>query len=57
MFNLVLGTNPAQALAFQIAYFSLSSFEDEAEKQVQLSKIWAVLVGTTVGGLFAGVLF
>lgn len=57
MFNLVLGTNPAQALAFQVVYYALNTTEDEALKLFQLSKIWAVIVSTTAGGLFAGILF
>lgn len=57
MYNLVLGTNPAQALAFQVVYYILDTIEDETIKANELSKIWAVLVGTTVGGFFAGILF
>lgn len=34
MFGLGLGTNPAQALAFQTAYFALSDAEVLAVKQV-----------------------
>lgn len=57
IFNLGLGTNPAQAIAFQTAYYALSPAETMAVKQVEMSKIWSVIVGATLGGVLAGLFF
>lgn len=57
IFNLGLGTNPAQAIAFQVAYFALSPKDNMATKHEQLSCIWSVIVGATLGGALAGVIF
>lgn len=57
IFGLGLGTNPAQAIAFQVAYFALSPQDSIDVKHIQLSYIWSVVVGATLGGGLAGVVF
>lgn len=58
LFNLQLGTNPAQALAYQVAYFALSrNVESRAVLQSELNSIWSVIIGATLGGGLAGVIF
>jgi glycerol uptake facilitator-like aquaporin len=56
-FNLGLGTNPAQAIAFQVAYYALSPADPHPVKVIQLQRIWSVIVGATLGGLVAGIIF
>jgi len=34
IFNLALGTNPAQALAFQLAYYLLNTTEPQVTKHI-----------------------
>lgn len=52
MMRLALGTNPAQALAFQVAY---NAFVPNTWEELQC--IWSVVVGASVGGVFASLLF
>ncbi len=55
IYGLGLGTNPAQALAFQVAYYTFNT--TDPNKYTELSRIWSVIVGATVGGLLAGAIF
>lgn len=55
IYGLGLGTNPAQAIAFQVAYYAFNT--TDSRKQEELSRIWSVIVGATIGGLLAGLLF
>jgi|688.fasta_scaffold642813_1 glycerol uptake facilitator-like aquaporin len=57
IFGLGLGTNPAQAIAFQVAYYALNPTDTHTVKQQQLNKIWSVVVGATIGGALAAVIF
>lgn len=57
IFGLSLGTNPAQAIAFQVAYYALSPNNTPGEKTTQLQAIWSVVVGATIGGALAGLVF
>lgn len=55
IYSLGLGTNPAQAIAFQVAYYTFNT--TDPNKQEELSRIWSVIVGATLGGALAGVIF
>lgn len=54
LLDLGLGTNPAQALAFQVAFYS---FHPDLDNFNFLSKIWSVVIGASIGGILAGIIF
>lgn len=55
IFGLALGTNPAQAIAYQVAYYTLNMTDTSKEQELQ--KIWSVVLGSTIGGALAGLVF
>lgn len=57
IFNLALGTNPAQALPFQVAYYLFSPNDTPETKQLQLQNIWSVVIGASIGGVLAALIY